>query len=116
MNVNFGQTVNGLSGQPLLDGEKKPVTLGKLCIDALLANFPDEGMAPGTRAISGEEKVKRYNLATKVHTSTEANQAVLVSIEEVAQVKTLVGKMYGPNVVGPAWQLLELAGGEPAKK
>lgn len=94
MKIDFEQQLKGL-GRPLMaqDGET-PLTLKSISIESLMAAFPDE-------KISGEEKFKRYQLAQRISDGDE------VSVSEAAKIKDLIGKAYGPVVVGPAYELLE---------
>lgn len=78
-----------------IDGNDLPLTLKKACIEALMAQTQDD------RA-SGEVKFKRYELAVKVNSGATVD----ISPEEAAMLKDLIGKVYGPGVVGPAYKLL----------
>ena len=109
--IDFAQPILGLDGSPLPNavGKAAPLTLEQIAEDALLANYADEqGAGPTTRPISGDEKVKRYALALKIHDAP--NKAdVALTIDEAKLLKDLIGKAYGPAVVGPAWHMLEAA-------
>jgi len=63
-----------------------------------LATFEDE------RSLSGEEKVKRFVLATRIESNSNDMD---FKVEDVAKIKQLIGKGYGPLVVGQAWEMLE---------
>ena len=92
MKINFSQQLKNLKGE-----EIKDLTLKVVSTEALLATFDDE------RALSGEEKAKRYLLATRVY----ANEELDLTVEEIAKLKQLIGKGYGPLIVGQAWEMLE---------
>jgi hypothetical protein len=53
--------------------------------------------------LAGEDKFKRWQIAQKIDEHLEAE----ISVEDVALIKRLIGKAFGPIVVGPAFQLLE---------
>jgi len=93
MKINFNQPIKNIRGE-----EIKDLMLKTVSVDALLATFPDE------QSLSGEEKAKRYVLATRIY----ANPKELdLTVEEVAKIKQLIGKGYGPLIVGQAWDMLE---------
>jgi len=105
--VDFEQPVKTINGIPMVEpvegevddeGNQKvrPVTLRTAVVNALLAQFQDE------KSLSGEEKLKRWDLARKVHGGCDT-----LEVEEVALIKTLVGKAYGVAVVGPVYTMLE---------
>lgn len=77
--------------------ESRAATLRGVCTDALVAQYQDE------QNLSGEEKMKRYTLALKITATDEFD----VTPEELALIRTLVAKMFGPRVMGPAWTLLD---------
>lgn len=64
-------------------------------IEALL--IPEDGQ-------TGEEKAKRYLMATRIYANPEN---VDLTIEEIAKIKQVIGKCYGALVVGQAWEMLE---------
>lgn len=96
MQRDFSVPFKTFAGQPIVqDGE--PLTLQRVAVNALLSQAEDEAN------LSGEEKFKRYKLASRIH----AEPAVEVSAEEVALLKRLIGKLYLPIIVGPAFEALE---------
>lgn len=84
-----GEAMNGAGG---------PLTLRSACVDALLGAYQDEVALPG------EEKYRRFQLATKLSSSDEVD----LTAEEITQLKKLVGKAWSPLVVGRVYELLEL--------
>jgi len=94
-----------IAGQPATDTQPavkaQPAvnaTLGKMMIESLLVTFKDE------ENLSGEEKLKRWQLAIKIK---NAEVTVEMTVEEIALVKKLVGKAYSTIIVGQVWELLE---------
>ena len=98
MIILFGKGFKDLDGEEIPDVKGKTATLRGLAIDALLAQYQDE------QNLGGEEKLKRWELASKIKNSPDP---VEVSAEEVVLIKKLVGKAYGVLVVGQAWKYLE---------
>lgn len=111
MKRNLQTALHFLDGKPLVEAtktgtdeagkdiiEQRPITLAGIAVNALLAQHEDE------RALAGADKVKRYKLAQKIHDSTGE---IEIMSEEVALLKTLIGKTYPPLLVGLAWGLLE---------
>jgi len=100
--IDFTAPMVDLDGNPFTNDKGQPVgaTLGSVAENALLAAYPDEGSLPG------EEKVKRFVLARKIH---EAKNVEL-SAEDVALIKKLIAKDFaGSLVTGEAWSLLDPA-------
>jgi len=104
MRVDFSQSIKNLQGAPLtLNGE--PLTIGFAVITALLNTFP------GEPELSGEEKARRYWLARAVH----AGQGE-IDASTAALIRELVGKTFGPPVVGPVFEAFALAALEPSRE
>ena len=101
MKINFVQEIQKLEGGVLVikqEGEPdKPMLLRMACVNALMGLYEDE------KNLSGEEKVKRYDMATKIQAMSEVD----FTTEEIATIKKLVAKSYSPLVVGQAWKMLE---------
>ena len=103
--IDFTVVLKDLNGEDIIErnlapdntAKSKPLTLGAVAANALLAQFEDE------KNLSGEEKVKRYGLAMRVVSSKDA----ALKAEEVAEIKKLVAKAYSPLIVGRAWGLLD---------
>ncbi len=100
MKINLLQELKTLEGEVLKiarEGKaEEPMTLKNPCINALMGAYEDE------RNLSGEEKVKRYELATKIQAFSE----VEFTPEEAVLVRKLVAKAYSPLVVGQVWKML----------
>jgi hypothetical protein len=98
MLVNVNQVLFDMNDMPISDADGKEATLRKVSIEALAATYQDES------TLSGEEKLKRFELAMKVkNTPTPID----LTVEEVATIKKLIGKAFGVIVVGQAWKMLE---------
>jgi hypothetical protein len=101
MKIDFSQELQDLDGVSLkvMKGEQEvPFILAKVCVDALMATYQDE------LALSGEEKLKRFDLATIIYASREP---VDLQAENIALIKKLVAKGYGPLIVGQTWKMLD---------
>lgn len=99
MKIDFSSVLKGLDGKELkgdLKGEKS-LTLGSVCVESLMASFPDE------ERLSGNDKVKRFKLAQKIYNRTPVD----ITVEDASLIKELIGKAYGPLIVGQVWDLLE---------
>jgi hypothetical protein len=108
---NFRTRLIGFDGEPIADGRPvdasgrpadpaRHVRLYDVTRDALLAQFPDE-------QLTGQEKYDRYSLLGRITSDVNKNKLTTVSAEEVALIKKLIGKGYGPAVVGPAYDAME---------
>ena len=98
MKILFNQEIMGLDDKAIKDETQNVFTLKKAVLTALVSNFEDE------RTLSGEEKLKRWELALKIK---NASDPVSLTVEDVAEIKKLVGKLYGTLVVGQAYKMLE---------
>ncbi|MCK4577943.1 MAG: hypothetical protein KAU50_04085, partial [Candidatus Marinimicrobia bacterium] len=89
-------TVCQMCGQVV--SEKEPMTVRLAAIRALTASFRDE------QNLAGDEKITRFHLALRI---TDEDKPELKA-EGIVLIKTLVGKMYGPIIVGRMWTILEV--------
>jgi hypothetical protein len=97
------------SGKPILDQESGvPVRLRDVAITALLV-APDQ---PG-EVTTADGKVRRWRLGQKFYGWKEADptatgrEPFTLDAKEVVLLKDLIGRTYGPSIVGPAFDLLE---------
>jgi hypothetical protein len=98
MEVNFNVPLLSLDDKPIINEDKTEVNVRSLVVNAICGVYKNEENLPG------EEKIIRWNLATKIH---KAADSVTVTVEEIVLIKKLVSQMYGVNVVGPVWTMLE---------
>lgn len=98
--ADFAKPITNLDGTVMRDQDKNIINLGTVAENALLANYPDEANLPG------EEKMRRFTLARKIH---DQRKDPALSAEEVALVKKLIAKAYSPLITGEAWQMLDPA-------
>jgi hypothetical protein len=97
MKRDFGIELIGLGGHKLVDGDNVSLTLGTVAVSALMGQYQDE------QGISGDEKFRRYQIASRV----SASGIQEISIEDISLIKRLIGNAYTPMVVGPAYMALE---------
>ncbi len=97
MKINFNQQLKQLGkDEPLLKpNSTEPFCLKDAAIEALI--MPEENQ-------TGEEKAKRYVMATRIYANSDGPDFTL---EELATIKKVIGKGYGPLIVGQAWEMLE---------
>ena len=98
MQVLLGKVFTDLEGAEIRGDKGEPVILRDVATNALLAVFQDE------QNLSGEEKLKRWELAVKIRRAVDPCE---ISVEEVSLVKKLIGKAYAPVISGQAWHMLE---------
>lgn len=101
MRIDFDQVIENFAGVPLKI-ENETVTLRYVAITALLGT-------PNAQDLSGEEKAHRYELAKAIHAGSADP-----SPDDVALIKQLVGKLFIPMIVGPAFRFLDAAVQSPA--
>lgn len=98
MKIDFNTALRDMDGKVLVAEDGKEATLKGAAINALLGVFQDES------TLSGEDKLKRWEIAVKVKGSDLTTE---FSIEELVVIKKMIGKAYAPMIVGQAWKLLE---------
>lgn len=107
MKIDFDATITDINGTPveeepavIKDGvEVKPsklLTLKSVAVNSLMQIYPDE------HNLSGEEKANRFVLAMRINQGGEQD----AKPEDISKIKQLVGKLYGPMVVGRAYEML----------
>lgn len=109
MKINVTQQLKELDGTPMMTGkqvcqmcgqivsEKEPMTVRLAATRALTAVFRDE------QNLAGDEKITRFHLALRITDEDEPD----LKAEDVVLIKKLVGKMYGPVIVGRMWAILD---------
>lgn len=107
MKINVKKPLIHFDGKPIAlqnkDGSlKENVTLGVACIDVLMTVFEDE------KNLSGHKKMARHKLAEKIYNAGETEDGIVdFSIDELSELKMMIGKAYGPILVGPIYRILE---------
>lgn len=98
MVINVTQVLKSFSGQVMLDkdeqGNAVEATLRMAIVNALLSPVQKE---------TGVDKVKKYELAKKVYQNDEVD----LESEEITLIKTRIGEVFPPLIVGQADELLE---------
>lgn len=98
MRIDFSVVLKNLVGDPLKE-DGKDFTLAMASCTALMQPAMDEPNIPA------DAKVRRFKLATVIVHGGEQD----LTIEEVAELKRLIGKIFGPLVVGRAFEILDPA-------
>jgi hypothetical protein len=96
--TDFTVVLVGLDGKPLVAEPGLPMTLGDAVSSALVSPFKDESP-------SGQEKVKRWALALRVHAAKD----IELTADDITMIKNLVAKAFGPLIVGQVWEILDPA-------
>ena len=105
MRINMNQSIKDWEGNEIVlpksldSDEKESLILRHVCLNCLGAVHEDE------KNLSGEEKFKRNGIAMNIVNSK--NGVVDLSSEQISELKKLIGKLYGPVVVGSTWNMLE---------
>lgn len=97
MRKDFTLQLKDLDGNVIKEKDKE-VTLCTVALSALMMSYEDE------RQLTGKEKADRYQLAMKIN---KRPGEVDVTAEQLAMVKMVIGKAFGPLVVGQVYELLE---------
>lgn len=99
MKIDFDQKLKNFRDETIKETPQKnsdDLTLKTVCINALLANIPNE-------RIEGKEKLERYEFALKL----KNGGTIEITVEQAAKLKDLVGKVYNTVISGQTWQMLE---------
>ena len=101
MKVDFDTILKSISGENLKeDDEKTDLKLSVPCINSLLISAPQK---QGERPEEGRAKLLRYKLAKKIY----SGGVIDVTAEEISLLKQKIGEVFGPALVGPAFEVLE---------
>lgn len=95
--VDFNTEIKGPDDETLKWADGSPTTLRKVAVEACGA------LSPADQNMSGEDKAKLWFLAVRV----QATEAIDLTVDEASLLKKRIGIVFGPFVVGPAFQLLE---------
>ena len=96
MKIDFNVVLKNLKGEILKD-KGKDLTLKNVGTNALLGNYQDE-------KIGGEEKLRRFLLATRIY---ESKDEIELENDDVKLVKDMIAKGYSTVVTARAWQILD---------
>jgi len=96
MEINIGYIVKQIDGiAPIVIDEGKELSVKDICINALLTASSND---------NGDAKFNDYELFKRIK---ESGDVVDLSAEEVVRIKTKVGEIYQPLVVGQVYEILE---------
>lgn len=99
MKINFEQALHDIEGEPLKVGEKV-MTLRTAATMALMVPLEAE------RNLEPQKKFERYALAVTIQ---RAMKPISLKSDDITLLKQLIGKAFGPAVVGVTWPLLDPA-------
>lgn len=113
--IDFSRPLKNIDGStPTTDKGGMVPTLGSICGSALIATYKDEqDPSTGRETITPEEKFHRGRLATKI--AEAQGKDLVLPPEDVALLKKLIGKAYGPLIISQAWPMLDPSLGGDAK-
>ena len=95
MKINFNVGLKNLKGEILKDKDKD-LTLKDVSTNALLGNYKEE--------IDGNEKLKRFLLATKIY---ESNGEIELENDDIKLVTDMIAKGFSTLVTARALQILD---------
>jgi len=93
MKIDFSKKLTNLDGSKIKEG----INLKTVCQNALM------GAYKGEEALEGDEKARRYDIAIKLNSSNELD----LRVEDVKTIKEVIGKAFGPLIVGQAYKIIE---------
>lgn len=94
---DFNVILKDMKGNDLTEPDEAPITLKAVAVNSLLAALPNDSP-------SGEEKVKRFLLATKIQSG---ESGVEVTPEDIVLIKRMVGQAMATLIVGQVFVLLD---------
>jgi len=89
------KTMDGQVMKDNVDGQAVDATVKMAIVNAVLSPVQNE---------KGVDKVKKYELAKKVHTSDEVD----LNEDEIKLIKERVGETFPPIVVGQIYEILKV--------
>lgn len=98
--LDWTQPITDEKGKQMEYEKGVPLTLQNLSVRALLLPIP---VTPGGKEETGDQKVTRAILATKIQNDPKAS----LTTEEITTVKNAVARIGGPMMVYRAWSLLD---------
>lgn len=98
--IDFSMNILGIDGNPALDENKKPLTVGAVCVTALLHEGPG---ADNSSFTAIENKVKRAIFAQRIVT----DKSLTLTVEQIADLKTRVAQVGSPLAVLRVWEALD---------
>ena len=103
MNINFRKEILNMTDSPIkVEGSEDNFTIGTAAVNALLFSYEDESK------ISGEDKLKRYNLAKNIQVSMNEKEELETESKDIVFLKTYIGKFgYSPLIYGRCDEILE---------
>lgn len=104
MKIDFSQKILQLDGTPMKAEEGKDFTVGMAAVVAI------DAVTEETKRLEPKEKYHRGELAARIY---RAKEPIKVDVADVALIKDLIGKVYGPHIVHEAWDMLDPEGTEP---
>ncbi len=106
MQIDLTIPITNLDGTPIPEAGGKPMTVKSVFCAVLTTQKPND-------TITGVEKVRRYELATRIYT---ANVIDLGIDDDIKLLRDLVADGYVPLVVGQIWRLFDESPTEPAEE
>ncbi|GAF86145.1 unnamed protein product [marine sediment metagenome] len=98
-------------GKEIKKKKSPPFTLKTACVNVLLSEQLGLCVCPHCRAevkvpekLSGEEKCRRFMLATKIF---DGKNSVDIGTKDIELLKDMIAKNYPPLTVGQAWAILD---------
>lgn len=95
MKIDFSQKLTGFDGKIITDPDGE-LTLSRAAIGALMNENQEK--------TTGEERFKRFILAERIH---NAKDSLDIDDADIELIRTRIGILYLPSIVGPAWRLLD---------
>jgi len=98
MKIDVTRVLTNMDGQimkDMVDGEAVDATLRMVAVNAILSPVQKE---------SGMDKVKKYELAKRIHVATDE---VELSAEDISLIKERVGEVFPALIVGQVFKILE---------
>lgn len=133
--INFNYTFKDLDGKDIPEREDEikkdkegkeivekspPFTLKSACVNVLLNSRLEEIICPQcntklkkSEELTGEEKLKRFMLATKIYDSKDH---IEIGTKDIELLKDLIAKSYPELTSGQAWIVLDPGGAEEKLK
>ena len=98
MTIDFTLVLKDFGGKPLMGEDKTKITLGFICVDALLTTFRGETEKP-----NADDTIRRYEFAKAIHNGEEID----LKAEDIVLLKGRILKARPTLVYGLTSDMLE---------
>jgi hypothetical protein len=95
MKIKIDEQLKDVEGKPIISNGRAPLTLRDVCINSILS------------PIDGDDEVKKYAKYEIFKKLRNAKDEAILTVEEIAVIKKMIGRFQPPLILGQCFELLE---------